>query len=143
MKRRNILNIIVMLFMLMVGSSAYAVTRYTQFGRYLSVTNAPTRHDPYGLNPTVQREFLRSIRTVGQAIRYTLNQTAYQLLPASQTTAAVTQMYRQPLPAYFRSIGPMPLKDVLLSLSGHVYQLIVGPVHRLITCKVRNQYQSL
>lgn len=143
MKQHRLLNIILVMAMLIAGSSAYAVTSYTQFGRYLSVTNAPTNNDPYGLNTTVQREFPSSVRTVGQAINYTLDQTAYQLLPYSQTTAAVRQMYSQRLPAYLRSIGPMPLKDALLSLSGNVYQLVVDPVHRLITYKVRNQYQSL
>ena len=124
-------------------ANAYAVTNYTQFGRYITVTNAPRGHGSYGLNGTVQRQFPNSIKTVGQAIRYTLQQTEYQLLPASQTSVSVRQMYNKPLPTYLRSIGPMSLKKALLTLSDNVYQLVVDPVHRLITYKVRSEYRTL
>ena len=125
------------------ASSVYAVANYTHFGRYLSVTNTPSGHDPYELNMTVQRAFPHSVKTVGQAIQATLNQTAYQLVPEAKTDPAIKAMYHKPLPVYLRSIGPMPLKMALLSLSGHVYQLAVDPVHRLITYKIRNPYRTL
>ena len=129
--------------MLISHQVANAETHYTQFGRYLSVTNAPVFDDHYALNATVQRDFPPSIQTVGQAITDTLNQTAYQLLPPQESTPAVRALYSQQLPAYLRSIGPMTLKDALLSLSGNVYQLVIDPVHRLVTYKVRQQYQRL
>lgn len=128
---------------LLYSSSVNAAMNYTHFGRYLSVTNTPSDHDPYELNMTVQREFPHSVKTVGQAIHYTLHQTAYQLVPDAKTDPAIQTMYHQPLPVYLRSIGPMPLKMALLSLSGHVYQLAVDPVHRLITYKIRNPYRTL
>ena len=128
---------------LLVGQNAVAITHYTQFGRYLSVTNAPLRHDIYGLRTIVQRDFPAQIQTVGQAIRYTLKDTAYHLVPMSHTSPAVKNMYQQVLPMYSRTIGPVPLSEALLSLSGKVYQLVIDPVHRLLTYKVRAAYQRL
>lgn len=123
--------------------SAYAVTSYTQFGRYLTVTNAPRGNDPYGIKGTVERQFPDTVKTIGEAVEYTLNDTGYKLLPVSRSTSSVRQLYSNPLPVYLRSVGPMPLKGALLSLSGQAYQLVVDPVHRLITYKLRSDYQGL
>lgn len=143
MKIKSLINTAVIVGTFLTFSSAYAVTNYTQFGRYLTVTNAPHGNDPYGINGIVQRQFPDNIQTIGGAIRYTLQGTGYHLLPQSSSTKVVNRLYGYPLPIYLRSIGPMSLKNALLKLSGHTYQLVVDPVHRLITYRLRNNYQSL
>lgn len=125
------------------AGSSYAVTSYTQFGRYLTVTNAPHGNDPYGIKGTVERQFPDTIKTIGEAVEYTLQNTGYKLLPVSSSTASVRDLYNDPLPVYLRSIGPTSLENALVSLSGQAYQLVIDPVHRLVTYKLRSNYQGL
>lgn len=143
MKIKPLINVIAIMTILLCGSSAYAVTNYTHFGRYLTVTNAPHGNDPYGIDGIVQRQFPDNIQTIGGAVRYTLQGTGYHLLPQSYSTSVVNRLYGYPLPVYLKSIGPMSLRNALLKLSGHTYQLVVDPVHRLITYRLRNNYQGL
>ena len=140
---KPLINVIAAMAILLCGSNAYAVTNYTHFGRYLTVTNAADGNDPYGINGIVQRQFPDNIQTIGGAVRYTLSGTGYHLLPRSYSTSVVNRLYGYPLPVYLRSIGPMSLKSALLKLSGDTYQLVVDPVHRLITYRLRNNYQGL
>ena len=143
MIKNQLIRLILLIATCIVSSSAFAVTDYTQFGRYLTVTNAPTHHDPLGIHEVIQRQFPREIKTVGQAVAFTLKGTGYQLVPESRSSASVRQLYKHPLPSYLRSVGPAPLESALLSLSGFAYQLVIDPVHRLITYKLRRNYQDL
>ena len=131
----------------LVGSvmmvSASAQTDYMQFGRYLTVTNRPSSNDQLDIKEIVRRQFPQRVKTVGGAVIYTLKNTGYQLVPTKRSTDSVRQLYKHPLPSYLRSVGPMPLENVLLALSGDAYQLVVDPVHRLITFRLRNDYQGL
>ena len=125
------------------GSVSYASISYSGFGRYMSVTSQSSSNDSFGLNSTVQREFPPNTKTVGEAIRLTLKGTGYRLLEGNQASNSAKKLYALPLPVYLKEIGPMPLKMALIKLSGATYQLIVDPVHRLVTYKVRKTYASL
>ena len=123
--------------------NAYAVTSYTQFGRYLTVTNAPHGNDPYGIKGTVERQFPDTVKTIGEAVEYTLQNTGYKLLPVLRSSASVRDLYNDPLPVYLRSIGPTSLVNALASLSGQAYQVVIDPVHRVVSYRLRPNYQSL
>lgn len=143
MKTRKGTSIIIVFAILFYGGSVYAETNYTQFGRYLTVTNASHGDDPYGINDIVQRQFPDNVKTIGAAIKYTLQGTGYHLLPENASASVVDRLYSYPLPIYLRNIGPMTLRNALLKLSGDSYQLVVDPVHRLISYKLNHKYQSL
>ncbi len=143
MTKSHFIRLALLIASCVVSSSALAATDYTQFGRYLTVTNAPTNKDPLGIREVIQRQFPAQIKTVGQAVAFTLKGTGYQLVPASRSSVSIRQLYQHPLPSYLRSIGPVPLEGALLILSSSAYQLVVDPVHRLMTYKLRSNYQNI
>ena len=58
--------------------------------------------------------------TVGDGLRHVLKRSGYQLC---ETPSAVTELYALPLPAAHRHLGPMTLRDALLTLAGPAWEL--------------------
>lgn len=58
--------------------------------------------------------------TVGDGLRHVLKRSGYQLC---ETPRAVTELYALPLPAAHLHLGPMTLRDALLTLAGPAWEL--------------------
>ncbi|MDR0578712.1 MAG: PilL N-terminal domain-containing protein [Candidatus Accumulibacter sp.] len=100
----------------------------TRQGRYTLVELAPE---------AAQRDLMRQLveisipptleAQVGETLRHVLRQSGYQLCPT--TDAALDAL---PLPAAHRRLGPMTLRDALLTLTGPAWKLSVDDFSRQV-----------
>lgn len=91
-------------------------------GRYTLVELAPSSAQRDLLRQLVQTDFPASRNaTVGDALRHVLGRSGYQLCNSSELTA----LQALPLPASHYRMGPMMLRDALLTLAGPGWDLSV------------------
>ncbi len=116
-----------------VGSPAAAprpeYVPVVRYGRYTLVELAPT---------SAQRDLLQQVidvtipntraATVGDALRHVLDRSGYQLC-ASPDIAPLSTL---PLPAAHYRLGPVPLRDALLTLAGPAWELQVDDSARRV-----------
>ena len=112
-------------------------------GRYVSVAAAPEPSQAHLLQQNVQVSFPQNILTLKDAVNFMLQFTGYRLVNDSQLSSAALALLAQSLPEVDRQLGPMPLKDALLTLAGDDFYLLVDPIHRLIAFRIRFAYEHL
>ncbi|GAD24614.1 PilL N-terminal domain-containing protein [Acidovorax sp. MR-S7] len=92
-----------------------------RYGRYTLVELAPTAAQGDLLLQTIDVAMPEDARaTVGDGLRHVLKRSGYQLC---ETAHAVIELYALPLPAAHLRIGPMTLRDALLTLAGPAWEL--------------------
>jgi len=114
-----------------------------QTDRYSAVEPEPTRGQEAPLQTVVAIKYPRLIATVGQAISYTLKRSGYRLAPQYAHDPNLKILMKLPLPDVHRQLGPMTVKQVLITLAGSAFMLVTDPVHRYISFEVVPQYRSL
>lgn len=107
--------------------SAFAKTDAPEFipvvryGRYTLVELAPTAAQHDLLLQTIDVTMPEDARaTVGDGLRHVLKRSGYGLC---QTAYSVIELYALPLPAAHLHLGPMTLRDALLTLAGPAWEL--------------------
>ncbi len=92
-----------------------------RYGRYTLVELAPMAAQRDLLLQTIDISMPAVSRaTVGDGLRHVLKRSGYQLC---ETAQAVIELYALPLPAAHLSLGPMTLRDALLTLAGPAWEL--------------------
>ena len=92
-----------------------------RYGRYTLVELAPMAAQRDLLLQTVDVSMPEDARaTVGDGLRHVLKRSGYQLC---ETAHAVIELYTLPLPAAHLHLGPMSLRDALLTLAGPAWEL--------------------
>lgn len=92
-----------------------------RYGRYTLVELAPTAAQRDLLLQTIDVSMPEDARaTVGDGLRHVLKRSGYSLC---QTAHAVIELYALPLPAAHLHLGPMTLRDALLTLAGPAWEL--------------------
>jgi len=92
-----------------------------RYGRYTLVELAPAAAQRDLLLQTIDVAMPERARaTVGDGLRHVLKRSGYQLCD-SATVAA--DLYALPLPAVHLHLGPMSLRDALLTLAGPAWEL--------------------
>ena len=92
-----------------------------RYGRYTLVALAPTAAQRDLLLQTIDVSMPEDARaTVGDGLRHVLKRSGYGLC---QTAHAVIELYALPLPAAHLHLGPMTLRDALLTLAGPAWEL--------------------
>jgi len=95
-----------------------------RYGRYTLVELAPTAAQRDLLLQTIDVSMPENARaTVGDGLRHVLKRSGYQLC---ETAHAVIELYALPLPAAHLHLGPMTLRDALLTLAGPAWELHVN-----------------
>lgn len=117
--------------------------RLIQTGRYSVVEPKPTAGQASPLMTMTAIKYPRQVKTVGQAITYTLKRSGYRLAPQYAHDPNMKVLIDLPLPEVHRQLGPMTVRQVLNTLSGSAFSLVTDPVHRYISFEVVPQYQSL
>jgi type IV pili sensor histidine kinase/response regulator len=94
-----------------------------RYGRYTLVELAPTAAQRDLLLQVVDVVLPEDARaTVGDGLRHVLKRSGYQLC---ETAHAVIDLYALPLPAAHLRLGPLTLRDALLTLAGPAWDLQV------------------
>ncbi|MBO8346343.1 PilL N-terminal domain-containing protein [Pseudomonas aeruginosa] len=92
-----------------------------RYGRYTLVELAPTAAQRDLLLQTIDVAMPEDARaTVGDGLRHVLKRSGYSLC---QTAHAVIELYALPLPAAHLHLGPMTLRDALITLAGPAWEL--------------------
>ncbi|EMQ8858228.1 PilL N-terminal domain-containing protein [Pseudomonas aeruginosa] len=92
-----------------------------RYGRYTLVELAPMAAQRDLLLQTIDVSMPEDARaTVGDGLRHVLKRSGYQLC---ETAHAVIRLYALPLPAAHLHLGPMTLRDALLTLVGPAWEL--------------------
>ncbi len=92
-----------------------------RYGRYTLVELAPMAAQRDLLLQTIDVSMPEDARaTVGDGLRHVLERSGYQLC---ETAHAVIELYALPLPAAHLHLGPMTLRDALLTLVGPAWEL--------------------
>jgi type IV pili sensor histidine kinase/response regulator len=106
----------------------------TQVGRYTSVSSQPAEADANPLAVIAKVHFPREVvHTVGEAVRYVLIRTGYQLVDESVLDARVKSVFALRLPDNQRVLGPYRVDTMLGTLMGPPYQLVADPTSRSVT----------
>lgn len=141
-RKPRIFKLIVAFSFLSIADTAFSDTNEKQFGRYLTSTQEEAMSETV-LDMQIQREFPKTVKTIGEAIEYTLKGTGYKLLSAELCSTDIKDLYKYELPFANQKIPPSSLQKALLSLAGQAYQIVLDPIHRQITFKLRRDYQGL
>ena len=102
-------------------------------GRYLSVPLQAKLEQRHLLSQTIQIHFPNNVRTLGQAINFSLQFTGYRLVTHDHLSPTTMKLLTLPLPEVNRILGPISLQQALLTLAGPAFSLLIDPVHRLIS----------
>lgn len=92
-----------------------------RYGRYTLVELAPTAAQRDLLLQTIDVSMPGDARaTVGDGLRHVLKRSGYQLCESAH---AMIELYSLPLPAAHLHLGPMTVRDALLTLAGPAWEL--------------------
>jgi|GEM_PF-530896 len=104
----------------------------TQIGRYSVVVAGPTAGQLDPLSAKAAISIPNDIESVGNALRWILQDSGYRLAADPVLTEEVQTMLKLPLPAVHRRFEPIPIKTVMALVIGPAFQIVQDPVHRLI-----------
>jgi type IV pili sensor histidine kinase/response regulator len=115
-----------------------------QVGRYSIIAPVASAAQSDPLQTMVRIRFpAPHISTVGDAMRYLLRHSGYQLAGPEAADPAMTGLLNHLLPKVHRTLGPMTLQTMLTTLAGNAYQIVVDPVNRLIAFALTPNYRSM
>ena len=95
------------------------------------------------LQQTFQVRFPNQVKTISDAIHYLLRFSGYSLVDNTRLSKEAQAVIAQPLPNIDRQLGAMSLQDGLLTLVGQPFGLVVDPVHRLTSLRLKPTYQTI
>jgi len=117
--------------LIMASSQLHA--NEVQVGRYTLRSTTPTEAQADLMTAIVTIRFSDRIQTIGEAVRYLLQDSGYRLASLVAIGSETKALFRLPLPAAHRRLGPLTLKWALETLAGPAFRLVQDPVHRLIS----------
>lgn len=112
-------------------------------GRYLTASAKPTSEQQDLLNQSFQVKFPRSVKTIEDAINHLLRFSGYKLVNRQSLPVHAQAILAQSLPEAHRTLGLMSLKDGLLTLVSEPFDLLVDPIHRLLSFRLHASYIHL
>jgi type IV pili sensor histidine kinase/response regulator len=111
-----------------------------RIGRYSIVAPVPSEAQRDPLKTLVRITFPRTTRTVGGALRHLLARSGWALANAANADPSLTTLLALPLPETQRHLGPVALIDAVQVLCGNAYDVVIDPVHRLLSCEIKARY---
>ena len=105
----------------------------TQVARYTTIVAQPDEADSNPLAVIAKVHYPRQVvQTVGDAVRYLLLRTGYQLAPDASLDPAVTSVLALRLPDNQRVLGPFRVDVMLATLMGRPFRMEADPTTRQI-----------
>ncbi len=117
---------------------------YLRDGRYTWAHGAARADQRQPLDATMRIAFGDSISTIGQAVVELLARSGYRLGHRDQENCLLVQqlLFRQPLPASLRDLGPVPLLSGLNALIGIAWGVHVNELGRTLQLRIRPEYRD-
>lgn len=105
---------------------------YSQLSRYVKINVDAEYQQKNPLKTIVSIRFPDSIETVGQAATYALEQSGYVMPNSKGLTSAVKILVSRPLPRIHRKFEHITLENLLKTLAGEAFVLLVDPISRKV-----------
>jgi type IV pili sensor histidine kinase/response regulator len=102
-------------------------------GRYQTTVPQPRADQRDLLSAIVDIDLSEEVETVAEAIAAVLENSGYRLLSPNPAAPCQEELFKLPLPAVHRRLGPLTLRQALEVLSGPAYQPATDPVRRLVS----------
>ncbi len=128
------------------GATAYQVGKLSelaptvQTGRYSYATVGAQAAQVDPLLAVIDVRLPPDVTTVEEAANYLLRRSGFNLLPPDPGDQPVTSLLSQPLPEVHRHLGPISLREALLTLGGKAFLVNVDYVYRKIGYHVSPAY---
>jgi conjugative transfer region protein (TIGR03748 family) len=103
-----------------------------KLNRYTNINTGYSAARTNPLKTVVSIKYPPAIKTVGQAIFYSLDESGYSLSKPENLTAEAKTLLSLPLPRSHRQFKYLSVETILKTLSGEAYSLLVDPVTRKI-----------
>lgn len=110
--------------------------------RYTHTSTALDHSQTDLLSVIITIQLPSSIRTVGDAIRFVIAQSGYQLDESAAVDDSQYYLYQLSLPETHRYFDHVTLQSVLDALGSKSYSLVVNPVKRTISYHLRDEYRQ-
>src|SRR5438105_4293072 len=108
--------LIVMAAVIALNSATFADV--TQVWRYTTVANIPNKSQTDLLSQIIQIKFPQNVQTIGESIEYLLRFSGYSLVSPNKMDDALKIISSKPLPLVDRELGPVTLRQGLITLTG-------------------------
>ncbi len=112
-------------------------------GRYSVVAPVPRASQRDPLQALVRIRFAQSIHTVGDALNHLLARSGWRLVDPANAEPSLATLLDLPLPQTQRRLGPVPLIEAVRVLCGSAYEVVIDPVHRLLSCEIKAQFAAI
>ncbi len=139
MKRRIIPMI---LLGILFSKNCLADYNVTQVSRYQTIENKPQYSQIFLLVQRIHVRFPQNVQSVSDAMNYLLQFSGYSLAPTNERSDSLKITLRKPLPIIDRELGPVTLRDGLLTLVGPAFDITHNPIHRTVNFTVKPEYQK-
>jgi conjugative transfer region protein (TIGR03748 family) len=120
--------------------ASYGLPEDVQIGRYTVAHAAVKSEVAFPLLQLVKIQFGAKTKTVLDAVQDVLTDTGYRLTSEANRDPCSAAMLRAPLPRIQRTMGPIRIVEALRALGGPGFELIVDPIHRLVTLDAAHHY---
>lgn len=105
---------------------------FTQLSRYVKINVDSDIQQRNPLKTIVNIRYPNSIKTVGQAITYSLDRSGYVMPNSKGLSESVRILLSRPLPRIHNEFKFVTLESLLKTLAGEAFSLLVDPVSREI-----------
>ncbi|MCY3541922.1 MAG: pili assembly chaperone [Gammaproteobacteria bacterium] len=121
------------LVLVTTGILTVSAVHEIQVGRYSTMKTLPTEAQQNIFANVTNIHFDSSITTVGEAMRYLLEDQGIRLAVPRTQENQVHTLIALPLPQIHRQLGPISLRHALETLAGPIWRLVQDPIHRLVS----------
>lgn len=105
---------------------------FAQLSRYVKIKVDTTLQQKNPLKTVVVIKYPPEIKTVGQALIYSLEDSGFVMPNSKGLTDNVKILLSRPLPRIHREFRFVTLENILKTLSGESFSLLVDPISRKI-----------
>ena len=112
-------------------------------GRYSMVAPVASAAQRDPLQTLVRLRFPRAVHSVGEALEHLLARSGWRQVDPANADPSLVTLLALPLPETQRQLGPVPLVDAVQVLCGSAYDVVVDPVHRLLSCEIKPRYAAI
>ena len=111
-------------------------------GRYMTVSNKPLPAQRDLLSQIIQIRFPQQVQSIGEAVNHVLRYSGYSMVVEDRRSAALKILLQKSLPLVDRELGPISLKDALITLVGPAFTLVDDPLNREIDFKLKPNFSN-
>jgi conjugative transfer region protein (TIGR03748 family) len=115
----------------------------TQVGRYTSVREGATVAQMHPLLAISKFRFNAKVKTVGQAVNQSLQDTGYSLMAKKRLSHTAQEVLKKPLPVTQRELGPITVSGALrVLINNDFFFMKVDHINRLISFSLRKKARN-